>query len=51
MGGFESEKIMNLFNIDKKRYTVSLVIPFGYKSGKITMKARRNFDDVVKFVD
>ena len=51
MGGFESDKIMKLLEIDCLTYEVSMVIPFGYKSATISPKLRRDFDEVVKFID
>ena len=50
MGGFESDKIIQLFKLDSLTYAVSMVIPFGYKSGTISKKNRRDFDDVVKYI-
>lgn len=50
IGGFESDKIIELFELDSVKYAVSMVIPFGYKSGTISKKNRRDFDDVVEYI-
>lgn len=51
MGGFENQKVLKMFDINSQKYAVSLVIPFGYKTGTINKKNRRNFDDIVKFIE
>jgi len=51
IGGFEADKIIDLFNIDSSKYEVSLVIAFGYRVSEPNIKNRRDFDDIVKFVD
>ena len=49
---FDSTKTIEKDDINYiSTYEVSMVIPFGYKSGTISPKLCRDFDEVVKFID
>lgn len=49
--GFEREKVEELLGIDTKEYRVSLLLPFGYRIYPQSEHLRRDFDDVVEFVE
>ncbi len=51
VGGFEAEKVMQALKVNPSKYGVSLVVPFGYRVGKLGNKERRDFNDVVQFID
>ena len=49
--GFEREKVEELLGIDIKQYRVSLLLPFGYRIYPQSEHLRRDFDDVVEFIE
>jgi len=49
--GFEREKVEKLLNIDTKKYRVSLLLPFGYRIYPQTKHLRRDFEEVVEFIN
>jgi len=49
--GFEREKVEEILSIDPKRYRVSLILPFGYKIYPQSKHLRRDFDEVVEFIN
>jgi len=49
--GFEREKVEELLEIDTKEYRVSLLLPFGYRIYPQSQHLRRDFEDVVEFID
>lgn len=51
MEGFERENVEKLLDIDTKKYRVSLFLPFGYKIYPQTKHLRRDFEEVVEFIN
>ena len=49
--GFEKESVEKLLNIDIRKYQVSLLLPFGYRIYPQTKHLRRDFNEVVEFLD
>lgn len=49
IGGFEAAKVKEILNIDKKKFEVALMIPFGYRLDPQPPKARLPFEEVVEF--
>ncbi len=49
--GFEREKVEEILEIDTKEYRVSLLLPFGYRIYPQSAHLRRDFDEVVEFID
>ncbi len=49
--GFEREKVEELLGIDTKKYRVSLLLPLGYRIYPQGEHLRRDFDEVVEFID
>ncbi len=49
--GFEREKVEELLEIDTKEFRVSLLLPFGYRIYPQSGHLRRDFDEVVEFID
>jgi len=49
--GFERENVEKLLKIDTKEYRVSLLLPFGYHIYPQSEHLRRDFEDVVEFID
>ena len=49
--GFEREKVEELLGIDTKEYRVSLLLPFGYRIYPQSEHLRRDFNEVVEFID
>jgi len=51
IGGFEAKKIIEILNIDEKKFSISLVIALGYRADEAKKKSRHDFNDVVSFVN
>lgn len=51
IGGFEEEKILDIVGEKSKNFAVSMVIPIGYRVIEPKTKYRREFKEVVKFID
>jgi len=49
--GFEREKVEELLNIDRTKYRVSLLLPFGYRIYPQSKRLRRSFEEVVEFIE
>lgn len=51
IAAFDPEAVKELLNIDKEKYEVALVVPFGYRAKEPGDKHRLSFDEVVTFKD
>lgn len=49
--GFEIDKIEEILELDKSKYRVSLILPFGYRVNEQSEQLRLEFDEVVEFID
>ena len=49
--GFEKDKVEEILNLNKSKYRLSLVLPFGYRINEQSEQLRLDFDDVVEFID
>ncbi|XPV70403.1 MAG: NAD(P)H-dependent oxidoreductase [Halarcobacter sp.] len=48
--GFDREKVEEVLEIDKSKYRLSLVLPFGYRINPQSKQARLPFEEVVEFI-
>ena len=49
--GFEIDKVEEILKLDKSKYRVSLILPFGYRVNEQSEQLRLEFDEVVEFID
>ncbi|MFT7004814.1 MAG: nitroreductase [Sulfurimonas sp.] len=49
--GFDRTQVEEILNIDKSKYGVSYIIPFGYRINEQSTQQRLNFDEVVEFIN
>jgi len=49
--GFDREQIEEILNIDKSKFGVSMLIPFGYRLNEQSSQLRLDFDEVVEFIN
>jgi len=49
--GFEKEKVEDVLELDRSKYQVSLILPFGYRVNEQSKQLRLNFDEVVEFIE
>ena len=49
--GFEIDKVEEILRLDKSKYRLSLVLPFGYRVNQQSEQLRLAFDEVVEFID
>lgn len=49
--GFEIDKVEEILNLDKSKFRVSLVLPFGYRVNEQSQQLRLAFNEVVEFID
>ena len=49
--GFEIDKVEEILELDKSKYRVSLILPFGYRVNEQSEQLRLEFDEVVEFID
>jgi len=49
--GFEKEKVEDVLELDRSKYQVSLILPFGYRANEQSKQLRLNFDEVVEFIE
>lgn len=49
--GFEIDKVEENLKLDKSKYRVSLILPFGYRVNEQSEQLRLEFDEVVEFID
>ena len=48
--GYEQERVEDILGIDKTKYRVSVVLPFGYRINEQSTQQRLEFDEVVEFL-
>lgn len=48
--GFEKENVEKVLELDRAKYQVALVLPFGYRVNEQPPKFRSNFERVVEFI-
>jgi len=49
--GFDKEAVEEILNIDKTKYRLSMMIPFGYRLNEQSTQLRLDFDEVVEFIN
>ena len=48
--GFEKEKVEEILELDRSKYQLSVIVPFGYRLNAQTEQLRLPFDEVVEFI-
>lgn len=48
--GFEKDKVEEILGLDKSKYRLSLVLPFGYRINPQSTQLRVPFEEVVEFI-
>jgi len=48
--GFEKEKLEEILELDKSKWQVSVVLPFGYRLNEQSSQLRLPFDKIVEFI-
>ncbi len=49
--GFEKENIEKVLSIDTKKFQVALLLPFGYRLNPQPQHIRRDFNEIVEFIE
>lgn len=49
--GYDRNQVEEILNIDKKKFGLSMLIPFGYRINEQSPQLRVAFDEVVEFID
>ncbi len=49
--GFEKEKVEETLGLDRSKWQVSVIVPFGYRLNEQSSQLRVLFDEVVEFID
>jgi nitroreductase len=49
--GFDKNQVEEILNIDKKKFRLSMLIPFGYRLNEQSKQLRLDYDEVVEFID
>jgi nitroreductase len=49
--GFEKDKVEEILDIDKSKYGLSFILPFGYRINEQSVQQRLDFDEVVEFIN
>lgn len=49
--GFEMDKVEEILELDKSKYRLSVVCPFGYRINEQSTQLRLPLDEVVEFID
>lgn len=49
--GFDKEAVEEILNIDKTKYRLSMMIPFGYRLNEQSTQLRLDFDEVIEFIN
>jgi len=49
--GFDRNQVEEILNIDKKKFGLSMLIPFGYRINEQSTQLRVDFDEVVEFIN
>ncbi|MDD2697701.1 MAG: NAD(P)H-dependent oxidoreductase [Arcobacteraceae bacterium] len=48
--GFEKGKIEEILNIDRRKYQLAVIVPFGYRINPQSIKFRLSIDEVVEYL-
>jgi len=48
--GFNKEKVEDILKLDKSKYQVAMLLPFGYRLNEQPIQLRLPFDEVVEFI-
>jgi len=48
--GFEKENVEEVLDLDRSKYQVAVIIPFGYRLNEQSTQIRLPFDEVVEFI-
>ncbi len=48
--GFEKEKVEEILELDRSKWQVSLLVPFGYRINEQSIQQRLPFENVVEFI-
>jgi len=48
--GFDKEKVEDILKLDKSKYQVAMLLPFGYRLNEQPIQLRLPFDEVVEFI-
>ena len=48
--GFEKEKVEEILNLDKNKYQLSVIVPFGYRINAQSSQLREKLEDVVEYI-
>jgi len=48
--GFEKEKVEKVLGLDRNKWQLSVLVPFGYRKNKQSTQLRLPFEDVVEFI-
>lgn len=49
--GFDRDQVEEILNIDKRKFRLSMAIPFGYRLNEQSLQLRLDFDEVVEFIN
>ena len=49
--GFDKNQVEEILNIDKSKFGISMLIPFGYRMNEQSSQLRLDFDEVVEFIN
>lgn len=48
--GFDKEQVEDILGLDKSKYRLSVIVPFGYRINEQSEQLRLDFDEVVEFI-
>jgi nitroreductase len=48
--GFEKENVEDILGLDRSKYQVAVIVPFGYRLNEQSTQLRLPFDEVVEFI-
>jgi len=48
--GFDKDKVEEILNLDKSKYQLSMVLPFGYRLNEQSTQQREAFEDIIEFI-
>lgn len=49
--GFDKTQVEEILGLDRSKYRLSVVVPFGYRINEQSEQLRLDFDEVVEFID
>ena len=49
--GFEKENVEKVLELDKTKYQVAMILPFGYRVNEQSKQLRSSFESVVEFIE